>query len=482
MPINIPKQNPLTESQSELVSKISSMQNLLSFPLRKILNIPKFEQISTFDYLNKIMQTLGIQPEVFFLLFLDKMFDEAGTFMEENVLDGIAETLAKKGIGLPNFNQGNVEEDIQQNIQSIENEISNAETEIDLLNEDFLNTNSFAIQGLNEEINLLNTQLDEARAETFDSNIEGDAYLKEKNLAYFRSVIPSNFLSVYKQKIAKDLTLMIFGGKDTPAGEYLNPIASERDRLIKSAVCAAEGFDLSNKAIVKNQDIEFNRVSLKRQLESGKIEFEINCQTVKITLPEDPSFIFEGGGTSTIQGQAVTPAQNLNFMVNYVQTQTQSINNEQNANQAGKSFFRILIEKFIGYFSTIIQAYIEPVSSSIQSTPAGEGLTMDSLFSDSCSILNDPDNQEKKEFSERMLNLLLKALLSIVLAEVIKEFKKIVTNYFARTFLKRQKRKSEKMKARFGMLGDIAENAGKALKYKAAITTLSSIIYIHEQE
>ena len=117
MPINIPKQNPLTESQSELVSKISSMQNLLSFPLRKILNIPKFEQISTFDYLNKIMQTLGIQPEVFFLLFLDKMFDEAGTFMEENVLDGIAETLAKKGIGLPNFNQGNVEEDIQQNIQ-----------------------------------------------------------------------------------------------------------------------------------------------------------------------------------------------------------------------------------------------------------------------------------------------------------------------------------------------------------------------------
>jgi len=32
------------------------------------------------------------------------------------------------------------------------------------------------------------------------------------------------------------------------------------------------------------------------------------------------------------------------------------------------------------------------------------------------------------------------------------------------------------------MLGDIAENAGKALKYKAAITTLSSIISIPEQE
>jgi len=417
MAYKVPIQNPLTEAQSELVAQVSSMKNLLSIPTLPKINIPKNQQVSTFDYLQKVMQSLGIQPEILFTLFLDKIFDQAGTFMEENVIDSIAETVAKKGRALPNINQG---------------------------------TNNL-------------------NADTVQS-------FKQQNVAYLNSIIPNNFLSVFKQKIAKDLTLMIFGGKDTSAGQYLNGDAAERGRLINSAVCAANNFDLSAPAVVRDQDLEFNRIALKRQLEQGQVEFEVNCQMVKIKLPEDPAFIFEGGGTDTIEGQAITPAQSLEVVVNYVQNQTQNINNEQNANQAGKSFFRIMIEKLIGYFGTIIYAYVNLIFAGIQSTSAGSDLTKDSVLSDPCSILNDPDNQEKSEFSERIANLLLKALLSILLLEVIKRFKRLVAGYFARTFLEKQRRKEEKLKARFGLLGDVAETAEKARKYAAAVNSLSSII------
>jgi len=417
MAYNVPIQNPLTESQSELVAKVSSMKNLLSIPVFPKINIPKNKQISTFDYLQKVMQSLGVQPEVLFTLFLDKIFDQANTFMEDNIIDSIAESIAKKGRALPNINQG------------------------------INNLNSDTIQSF-----------------------------KQQNAAYLNSIVPSNFLSVFKQKIAKDLTLMIFGGKDTSAGQYLNGDVAERDRLINSAVCAANNFDLSAPAIIRDQDLEFNRIALKRQLEQGQVEFEVNCQTIKIKLPEDPTFIFEGGGTDTIGGQAITPAQSLEVVVNYVQNQTQNINNEQNANQAGKSFFRIMIEKLIGYFGTIIYAYVDPIFEGIQSTPAGSDLTKDNVLSDPCSILNDPENQEKSEFSERIANSLLKALLSIMLLEVIKRFKKLVSGYFARTFLEKQRRKTEKLKARFGMLGDVAETVSKARKYAAAVSSLSSII------
>lgn len=422
MAFNAPKQNPLTSSQSELVSKISSMKNLLSIPSIKQINIPKNQQVSMFDYLNKVMESMGIQPDVLFLVFIDKVFGEASDFLEETVLDGLAETLAKKGISLPNINQSGT--------------------------------------------------IDRETAASF----------KTQNIAYFTSIIPTNFLGTFKQKMAKDLALMIFGGKDSPSGEYLNPNATERARLINSAVCAAENFDLSNRAIIKNQDLEYNRIALKRQLEAGQVEFEINCQTIKIKLPEDPSFIFEGGGTQAVGGQAITPAQSMEVMVNYVQSQTQGINNEQNTNKAGKSFFKILIEKLIGYFSTIIYAYIDPVMEATQSTPAGANITKDNLIYDSCSIINDPDNQEKSEFSERILNLLLKALLAIILAEVIKKFKSLVASYFVATFLERQKRKSEKIKAKFGLFGnsaaDITEKAAKAKRFYDAASSIASIIPI----
>ena len=48
------------------------------------------------------------------------------------------------------------------------------------------------------------------------------------------------------------------------------------DRLIGAAVCGEGLFSLSNDPIVRNQDIEYNRIKLREQLEKGEVQFEIS--------------------------------------------------------------------------------------------------------------------------------------------------------------------------------------------------------------
>jgi len=198
MALKIPVSSPLTETQSELTSKIGSMKSLLSLPIDVNLNIPKNNQISTFDYLLKIMRLLGIEPELIFNLFLDKIFDESGTFLETHVIAGIADSIGQKGRELGSGNPPN--------------------------------------QTATQE--------------------QKDAY-KTSNRAYLSGLIPPTFLQAKKQQIAKNLTIMVFGPKDGPTATALNPDPNERERLVKNAVCGINLFSMSSDPIVRQEDIEF---------------------------------------------------------------------------------------------------------------------------------------------------------------------------------------------------------------------------------
>ena len=167
MSLNIPISSPLTESQSELTSKIGSMKNLLSLSIDTNFNIPKNKQISVFDYLIKILKTLGVDSDLIFNIFLDKIFDETGTFLEEKVLDAVADSIGEKGRKLPST------------------------------------------------INLTAT------------DIEKEEY-KESNRKYLSGLIPPTFLQSNKQQIAKNLTIMIFGGGS--AADSLHSSSSEINR------------------------------------------------------------------------------------------------------------------------------------------------------------------------------------------------------------------------------------------------------------
>jgi hypothetical protein len=424
MALKIPVSSPLTDSQAELTSKIGSMKSLLSLPIDINFNIPKSQQISTFDYLLKVLKALGIDPELIFNVFLDKVFDEAGNFLEEKVIVAVADAIGQKGIQLPNTNTP--------------------------------------------------LATDEQKEE-----------YKIQNRAYLTGLVPVTFLQAYKQQIAKNLTMMIFGPKEGPAAEALNSSPTERDRLIEDAVCGTNLFSLSSDPIIRQEDVEYNRVALKKQLEKGEVIFEVSCQEVKVLLPENPGYIFGEGGLFTAPSTLPpTPTQSLNILVQHVKNTGQRINNEENSNSIGHSFFEIMIGKLLNYISSLVFPFLGPIFDVVQATPSGAGLTPSSVAYSNCEIMNTADDPsqdpvEKQEFFKSLANALLKELIRLLLVFAIKEFKRLVSNYFIRTSIEKQKRRAEKIKQKFGIfekLGEAQELANKAKKYAAAAATLGAIL------
>lgn len=416
MAIDLPINAPLTDAQGELTAKIGSMKSLLALPSINKRNIPKGNQISTYDYLLKIMEAMGLNPEVVLNAFLTKVFDQTGTFLEDRVLDAIGDAIGEQGIQISPY---------------------------------------------------VNNSL----ATTGDKKI-----YKSVNKSFLRSIIPNTFLQTVKQKLAKDLLVMIFGPKQATANS-LNPNQSEVDNLINNAVCGEGIFSLSNDPIVRNQDIEYNRIKLRDQLERGEVVYEISCQNVKIRLPENPGFIFTGGGSFTSPTSVVSPAEGLIFTVQYVNNQVQNINNESNANKGGKKFLQILIEKLLSFISVLVQPYLPSLFTVINGfLSQSQQLSMSNFVFDNCSISNDPQNDSKKEFAKSIFNALLKDLLKLLLLFVIKKFKQLVANYFSRTALEKQKRKLEKAKIKFQVFSKVADNADKIQKYQAALATLNTVL------
>ena len=418
MAIDLPINAPLTDAQGELTAKIGSMKSLLALPSINKRNIPKANQISTYDYLLKILESMGLNPEVIFNSFLTKIFDTTGTFLEDKVLDAISDSIGEQGIQLSPY-------------------------------------------------------INNIGASTQDKK-----QYKVANKSFIRGFVPNTFLQVVKQDLAKKLVLMIFG-KNTALQGSINPpmTNSDADYLVSNAVCGEGLFTMSNDPIVRNQDLEYNRIQLRQQLEKGQVVYQISCQDVKITLPVDPGFIFTGGGQFTVPGSVVTPAQSLNFMVQYVNNQVQRINNETNANKGGKKFHQILIEKLLSFISVLVQPYLPNVFTLINSQllPAQQISQVNFVFSN-CDIQNTPADVTKQEFSRSLFNALLKDLLKLLLSFVIKKFKQMVANYFARTAIEKQKRKLQKAQMKFQIFSKIAANADKIQKYQAALSTLNGVL------
>lgn len=430
----------LTDLQSELTAKIGSMKSILALPNIKKPNIPKGQQISTTDYLLKIFSSLGIDPQVVFNAFLSSVLDEQTAKLEEFVLKAIGDSFGQKGIQISPY-----------------------------LNVPLAN----------------NAQID---------------VFKDENYKFLKNLIPDTFLQTVKQKIVKDLMIMIFGPKDGPAAEALNPNAAEREYLINNAVCGIGMFSISNDPQITNSDIEYTRIKKRQELEKGQVVYEISCQDVKITLPENPNILFQGGGANTIgQNLPLTPYQSIVQVNQYVVNQSQKINNEKNSNKVGKSFVQILVESLISAMSTLVQPYLPEVFSIIESAVASENnlpagsvsfptidfvSSMCEINSLSSSAATETQKKQKKEFVRSLLNSLLKDLIKLLLVFAIKRFKKFVKNYFAERALQRQKRKAEKSRLKYeqqlafinAKKAQAQEAQEKIQKYQASISVLTNLL------
>lgn len=430
----------LTDLQSELTAKIGSMKSILALPNIKKPNIPKGQQISTTDYLLKIFSSLGIDPQVVFNAFLSSVLDEQTAKLEEFVLKAIGDSFGQKGIQISPY-----------------------------LNVPLAN----------------NAQID---------------VFKDENYKFLKNLISDTFLQTVKQKIVKDLMIMIFGPKDGPVAKALNPNVAEREYLINNAVCGIGMFSISNDPQITNSDIEYTRIKKRQELEKGQVVYEISCQDVKITLPENPNILFQGGGANTIgQNLPLTPYQSIVQVNQYVVNQSQKINNEKNSNKVGKSFVQILVESLISAMSTLVQPYLPEVFSIIESAVASENnlpagsvsfptidfvSSMCEINSLSSSAATETQKKQKKEFVRSLLNSLLKDLIKLLLVFAIKRFKKFVKNYFAERALQRQKRKAEKSRLKYeqqlafinAKKAQAQEAQEKIQKYQASISVLTNLL------
>jgi hypothetical protein len=409
MAFNTIANSPLTSTQIELTSKISSMKSLLALPFQKQNNIPKNRQISTFDYLKLILTSIGINPDILMQAFVFKVFDLTNTFLEDVVVDAIGASLDAKGIKLSK-------------------DLSNASV-------------------LRSQLAALNR---------------------------------SNFLVTAKLAIAKELTYMIFGPKNGASSASLVPDQTRRNFLFGEAICGYNMFTLSNNPSIRNEDIEYNRVQLKTQLESGQVTFQISCQDVKIGLPVDPGYIFGEGGPNTVTSRPVTPGQSLDVLVTYVNNSVGRINNQQNANKAGSTFYEIMITRLISYITTLTIPYLGPIFGilyNIGTDINGNNLSQfnpENTLYGSCAIGSDPV-PEKTAYSKSLMNALYKELVKGMLLFAITQFKKLISAYFARTAQERARRKANKIKQRFNLFKNIPDPS-KVAQLAQSLSTLKSIL------
>ena len=100
MAFNVPIQQPLTGAQSEALSKLSSMNNLLTIPFKKFFDRPKSQQISLLDFLTKIADaTLGVgYIDNLIMSFINRLFDKGSDELVSAIIKGLAAALDAKPI------------------------------------------------------------------------------------------------------------------------------------------------------------------------------------------------------------------------------------------------------------------------------------------------------------------------------------------------------------------------------------------------
>ena len=393
MPFKSPISNPLTQAQSEVLSKFSAMKTFLTIPLNSNTRIPKSQQISSFDFLLKLAAgTVGTAAiDILLKSFLDKIFDENNDKLEKMVIKALASALKKNG-----------------------KEMSKTKT-----NEEWL----------------------------------------------FERVHP--VFKIAKITLALYITTLVFGPKKN-MDKYVTEQDSSKE-IFEAAVCSNQTFSLSNSPNEPQGDIEYNKAELRRQLTEGNIEFIISCQSVKIKLPENIEQVLKA---ETVK----TPADIFSNLNNFVAQETQRQNAPENANAINKSFQQTIIEKIFNLISFTIGAQLGPVFDIINGAlPAGESVTVRDIIPSPCELVNNPDDEKKKEFYTVLINLLYALLISIILTFLINKIKKLIKRAFQEKARAETERKIEKQKQRFAFLDKAGKALGKAKMVKLALSGINSI-------
>lgn len=331
MAFNVPIQQPLTGAQSEALSKLSSMNNLLTIPFKKFFDRPKSQQISLLDFLTKIADaTLGVgYIDNLIMSFINRLFDKGSDELVSAIIKGLAAALDAKPITIK---QGISNKDwLDQNVKQ---ELNVA---MELLKALLIKKIIILIYGPKDRIKPLKLP---------PNNYGNNFYLTQN----YTDLSPDDYLD------NASLSDVMFTTVNTVSNTY--------------------------------GDVEYNIIKLREQLEKGIITFTVSCQDVKINLPESilqsADAIIDNNIKVFLQGQTVgggqvtyqNPAGVLVELNGYVDSEAQRINSEENAGAIRKSWIRILLDKIINLLPLvlypILQKVLDKINLEIQAAAAGQ--------------------------------------------------------------------------------------------------------------
>lgn len=441
MPYQIPIEQPLTVTQAELTSKIGAMKNLLSLDtFKKVFNISKKEQISSYDYLLKVTKAIGMDSDSLFRIFITSFLETE--FLVKIILKSTAQMFAVGGKNL----------DPHSSYTSSTTPTEDDKKKLYGINYKYLDTNP-----------LIKIPLVAA-------------------------------VELFKMQLVKNLTTLLFGKpKDATAQNAMHPNPSMLDELVEDSICGTMVFNVSSPARLRNQDLEYNKFELAERLQKGKAEFQVSCMGVEVKMPDSPAYIFGGGNVLGIPSQGITPAQSVDLIINLVSNQIQQQNKETNAPTSGKSFRQSMTEKIVVNIMTLLRPlfigfnYINPgyngIIQNLRQVNGDPSITTDNYVSPTnCELLqqfgtdpidtSDPNNK-KTLLSTILCNMVLNFLISIFITQTINQLKKFVAKYFAKKAANKQKRKADKIKAKFNLMsGGLIDQAQTIASLGGLITSL----------
>lgn len=471
----VPIDQPLSETQAKLIAQVGSMKNLANLSFLKKFNIKKEDGVSLFDYLLKVLRAMGIDPQILLSAFLNQFFTTEK--LCELMLLGVAQLS------------------------------TTAKVKLDINDTTFIMPSS-GVALTDDEKKILT-----------DINYKwlNDGIVKE-TLA--------KVLNVVKIRIIQELMFLIFGKpKKQEAAVGVNGLTYDQirlDELMDEAVCGgAEIFSPSSPANINNGDLEYNRIQKSEQVKKGNLSFNITCQGVQVSLPDDPMYLFRNAPPGFQGSEPLEPQEAMSnvfkFVENQIQKGTSGGSSQSNAKTSGKSFVQKFLETLISSITCLLKpffvGFITPPGEAqgmvgpsydlltngllkfiFQNTDPSinsNGLDTDAYSpASSCEILGgyikgSLTTAQKKKTSLMVIlcNLILNMVLGFILAYVLEEVKKLIKKYVIKRAQEKIKRKIAQLKAQYENKygGKFSKKADKARKQAKGLAAVKPVLKVSKR-
>jgi hypothetical protein len=440
MPYIPQAESQLTKDQSQVLGKLKAYSNYgLNVP-KTDLFIPKNQQISMFDFMKKIFNSIGGEAMFQNLLktFVTKLFDKTTDLLEKQIIKALAGALDKQNITISKGVSNKVW--LEQNVLP----------KMNIAKDQVLALILALIFGPPSTISTLMNKFN------------------TKNGYGEKPVTPSSCLQM---SVCSQLLYTMSNLPDQGVGD----LEYKKLQLTEQITTGGIAFDISCQRVV--------------------------IQMPTTVLAQIVPVVGEIPGSTP---KPFNPHVAVNTLDNWIQTEVSRQNIPENKSSASKSFWEGFVEKLLNLIMSAVSPQLNPIFALINKlgnpikilvdkitghkTETPVTVEKDSLTSDPCTIYNlgieeigtkkhSPEKDTKSAFLSILLNAILGILLAILLQQLIKLVKKLLKKILAKKAADLAQRLIKKRLQVFeDTLGAATAQAAKTAKLVKALAHLQPIL------